>query len=120
MGRTAGRRHRPRPERKPDGDDPQRPGGAVAAFGRRADRLRNPGGDHQAEQQADGTVDLVARWSVFGDGGRRLVTTNRSAFRTTSVSNDYPSITRAMSALLAELSREIASSVQRLPAGSTS
>ena len=76
--------------------------------------------DHQPEQQADGTRRPCARWSVFGDGGRRLVTTNRSAFRTTSVSNDYPSITRAMSALLAELSREIASSVQRLPAGSTS
>jgi uncharacterized protein len=68
------------------------------------------------EQQPDGRVDLVARWTVFGDGDRRLVTTNRSAFRTTSISNDYPSITRAMSALLAELSREIASSVQQLPA----
>ena len=67
------------------------------------------------EQQPDGSVDLVARWTVFGDGGRRLVAMNRSAFRTTDVSNDYPSITRAMSALLVELSHEIASSVHRLP-----
>jgi uncharacterized lipoprotein YmbA len=68
------------------------------------------------ERQADGTVDLVARWTVFGDGGRRLVTMNRSAFRTTDVPNDYPSITRAMSSLIAELSREIAATMQRLPA----
>jgi uncharacterized protein len=67
------------------------------------------------ERQPDGTVNLVARWTVVGDGGRRLLTMNRCAFSTSDVSNDYPSITRAMSALLADLSRQIASSVQRLP-----
>jgi uncharacterized lipoprotein YmbA len=68
------------------------------------------------ERQPAGSVDLVARWTVFAEGGRRLVTMNRSAFSTPDVRNDYPSITRAMSTLLAELSQEIASSVQRLPA----
>lgn len=68
------------------------------------------------ERQPDGGVDLVARWTVFGDGGRRLVTMNRSAFRSVNVANDYPSITRAMSSLVAELSRDIAATVQGLPA----
>jgi hypothetical protein len=53
---------------------------------------------------------------VFGDGGRRLVTMSRSGFRAVDVANDYPSITKAMSSLLAELSREIASTLRRLPA----
>jgi uncharacterized protein len=69
------------------------------------------------ERQPEGSVDLVARWTVFGDGGRRLVTMSRSAFRIAEVPNDYPSVTRAMSSLLAELSREIATAVQRLPTG---
>lgn len=68
------------------------------------------------ERQPDGGVDLVARWTVFGDGGRRLVKMDRSAFRTDDVANDYPSITRAMSSLIAELSRDIAMTLQRLPA----
>lgn len=68
------------------------------------------------ERQPDGSVDLVARWTVFGDGGRRLVKMDRSAFRRVDVANDYPSITRAMSSLIAELSREIATTLQRLPA----
>lgn len=68
------------------------------------------------ERQPDGSVDLVARWTVFADGGRRLVRMDRSAFRMDDVANDYPSITRAMSSLIAELSRDIAATVQRLPA----
>jgi uncharacterized lipoprotein YmbA len=70
------------------------------------------------ERQPDGSVVLVARWTVFSDGGRRLVTMTRSGFRAGNVANDYPSITRAMSSLLAALSREIASTLQRLPATS--
>ncbi|MGE5442399.1 MAG: membrane integrity-associated transporter subunit PqiC [Bacteroidota bacterium] len=68
------------------------------------------------ERQPDGSVVLTARWTVFGDGGRRLVAMTRSGFRAVDVVNDYPSITRAMSSLLAELSREIATTLQRLPA----
>jgi uncharacterized lipoprotein YmbA len=67
------------------------------------------------ERQPDGGVVLAARWTVFGDGGRRLVAMTRSGFRAEDVPNDYPSITKAMSSLLAELSREIASALQRLP-----
>lgn len=68
------------------------------------------------EHQPNDSVDLVARWTVFGEGGRHMVTMNRSAFSIADVSYDYPSITRAMSALLADLSREIAAVVRRLPA----
>jgi uncharacterized lipoprotein YmbA len=64
------------------------------------------------ERQPDGSVVLVARWTVFGDGGRRLVTMTRSGFRADNVPNDYPAITKAMSSLLAELSREIASTLR--------
>jgi hypothetical protein len=50
---------------------------------------------------------------VFGEGGRRL-DHEPSGFRAIDVPNDYPSITKAMSSLLAELSREIVSTLQRL------
>jgi uncharacterized protein len=68
------------------------------------------------ERQPDGSVVLTARWTVFGDGGRRLVAMTRSGFGAVDVANDYPSITKAMSSLLAELSREIATTLQRRPA----
>ena len=64
------------------------------------------------ERQPDGGVVLVARWTVFGDGGRRLFAMSRSGFRAADVPNDYPAITKAMSSLLAELSREIASTLR--------
>jgi uncharacterized lipoprotein YmbA len=70
------------------------------------------------ERRPDGSVVLVARWAVFGDGGRRLVAMTRSGFHEGDVPDDYASITKAMSSLLAELSREIASTLQRLPATS--
>jgi uncharacterized lipoprotein YmbA len=70
------------------------------------------------ERQPDGSVVLVARWMVFSDGSRRLVAMSRSGFRTDDVPNDYPSITKAMSSLLTALSREIASTLQQLPATS--
>ena len=67
------------------------------------------------ERQPDGSVLLVARWTVFGDGGRRLFAMSRSGFRAADVPDDYPSITKAMSSLLAELSREIASTLRTAP-----
>ena len=67
------------------------------------------------ERQPDGGVVLVARWTVFGDGGRRLVTMTRSGFRAADVPNDYPAIAKAMSSLLAEMSREIASTLRAAP-----
>jgi uncharacterized lipoprotein YmbA len=70
------------------------------------------------ERQPDSGVVLIARWAVFGDGGRRLVAMTRSGYHEGDVPDDYPSITKAMSSLLAQLSREIASTLQQLPATS--
>ena len=64
------------------------------------------------ERQPDGAVDLVARWSVFSEGGQRLVAVERSSYRAPDVADDFRSITLAMSALLAELSRDIANTLR--------
>ena len=64
------------------------------------------------ERQPDGAVDLVARWSVFGEGGRRLIAVERSGYQARDVPSDYASITLAMSALLTELSRDIATALR--------
>lgn len=64
------------------------------------------------ERQPDGTVDLIARWTVFGDRGTQLIAMERSSYRTGEVADDFASITLAMSALLAELSRDIATALR--------
>ncbi len=66
------------------------------------------------ERQPDGGVDLVARWSVFSEGGERLVAVERSSYRVPDVSPDFRSITLAMSALLGELSRDIADTLRNV------
>ncbi len=66
------------------------------------------------ERQSDGGVDLVARWSVFSEGGERLIAVERSSYRVPEVSGDYRSITVAMSALLGELSRDIAGTLRNV------
>jgi uncharacterized protein len=67
------------------------------------------------ERQTDGAVDLLARWSVFGAGGRTLLTMRTSSLRAPDVPNDYPAITAAMSALLGDLARDIAADLRRMP-----
>lgn len=66
------------------------------------------------ERQPDGGVDLVARWSVFSEGGERLIAVERSSYRVADVPNDSRSITVAMSALLGELSRDIADTLRNV------
>ena len=68
----------------------------------------------RVERQSDGGVDLVARWSVFSEGGERLIAVERSSYRVPEVSGDYRSITVAMSALLGELSRDIAGTLRNV------
>lgn len=63
------------------------------------------------ERADDGTLDLVARWMVFADGGRRLTALERTALRLADVPHDYPVIAAAMSRLLGELSRDIANTL---------
>lgn len=64
------------------------------------------------ERQPDAAVDLVARWSVFSEGGERLIAVERSSYRVPDVPEDFRSITLAMSALLGELSRDIAATLR--------
>lgn len=63
------------------------------------------------ERNAEGDVVLVARWTVIGDSGRRLLAMRRSGFRAEDVPMDYGAIAAAMSGLLGELSRDIAAEI---------
>lgn len=60
------------------------------------------------ERQPDGRVRLLARWSVFGEGGRRLLGMYHSDQSAPQESGDYPAIATAMSGLLANLAQDIA------------
>jgi uncharacterized lipoprotein YmbA len=60
------------------------------------------------ERDATGDVVLLARWTIVGDSGRRLLAMRRSGFRAEDVPLEYPAIAAAMSRLLGELSRDIA------------
>ena len=64
------------------------------------------------ERQPDGAVELVARWTVVGGGGTQLMAVERAGYQVRDVPFDYASITVAMSSLLTELSRDIASALR--------
>lgn len=64
------------------------------------------------ERQPDSHVMLLARWSTFGDGGRRLLGMYRSELRSPGSADDYPAIASAMSGLLGDLAREVATALQ--------
>ena len=64
------------------------------------------------ERNAEGDVVLLARWTIIGDGGRRLLAMRRSGFRAEDVPMDYGAIAAAMSRLLGELSRDIAAEIK--------
>jgi uncharacterized lipoprotein YmbA len=67
------------------------------------------------ERQPDGSIRLVARWSVLGDRGRQAVTVSRSAFRVGNVPDSYAATAAAMSSLLGELSREVSEKLRTAP-----
>lgn len=64
------------------------------------------------ERQPDGTVELVARWTVFAEGGRRLVAMERTSLHQNGVADEYPAISAAMSGLLFDLSRQVAGALR--------
>jgi len=64
------------------------------------------------ERQPDASVDLVARWTVFGEGGRRMIAMERTSLRRDGVADDYRSIAAAMSGLLLDLSRAVAGTLR--------
>ena len=63
------------------------------------------------ERDAKGDVVLLARWTILGDSGRRLLAMRRSGFRAEDVPMEYAAIAAAMSQLLGELSRDIAAEI---------
>ncbi|MDZ3838638.1 MAG: PqiC family protein [Rhodospirillales bacterium] len=63
------------------------------------------------ERDASGDVVLLARWTILGDSGRRLLAMRRSGFRAEDVPLEYAAIAGAMSRLLGELSRDIAAEI---------
>lgn len=64
------------------------------------------------EGDADGNALLIARWSIFGKGGRELLVRRRSSFSEPAGAGDYEALVSAMSRTLANLSREIASAIE--------
>jgi uncharacterized protein len=63
------------------------------------------------ERDVDGRVTLIARWVLFGEDGREMITMRRSIFRQPAPADDYDAIVAAMSTTLAQLSAEIAAAV---------
>jgi uncharacterized lipoprotein YmbA len=55
---------------------------------------------------------LVARWSVFGGPGKKLLKMNRSSIREPVTSGDYAALVAAQSRAVAKLSQEIAEAIQ--------
>ncbi|MBL8659942.1 MAG: membrane integrity-associated transporter subunit PqiC [Rhodospirillales bacterium] len=66
-------------------------------------------------RDADGNVQLTARWMVTRNDGRQLLAVRQSGFRATDVPFDYDAIVATMSRLLAELSRDIAAEIRNAP-----
>ena len=63
----------------------------------------------------DGTASLIARWSIFGKDGKKMLVMRRSSFTEPSDPNgDREAVVAAMSRALGGLSREIASTFKTL------
>lgn len=59
-----------------------------------------------------GEAVLVARWSLFGDNGRTLITTKKTILTQHPTSQDYEALVEAMSQNLMEFCREIAETIK--------
>ncbi len=64
------------------------------------------------ERLADGGVELVAVWRVFRGDQQRLLTMRTSTLRRAVSGSGYDAIVNAMSAVLADLSRQIAAEIR--------
>jgi len=64
--------------------------------------------------QLGGESSLVARWSVIGDDGRKVLLSRRSQLRARA-SGTYEGLVTAMNETLTKLSREIAGAIRSLP-----
>jgi uncharacterized protein len=64
--------------------------------------------------QLGGESSLVARWSILGDKGRKVLLTRRSQLQVVSSDARYDSLVTAMNQTLTDLSREIAGAIRSL------
>jgi uncharacterized lipoprotein YmbA len=67
------------------------------------------------EGNAGGDSLLIARWSVIGEKGRKVVVSRKSSFREPVGAKDYKAVVSAMNKTLDDLSREIAEAIKGLP-----
>lgn len=67
------------------------------------------------EGNAGGDSLLIARWSVIGEKGRKVVVSRKSSFREPVGAEDYKAVVSAMNKTLDDLSREIAEAIKGLP-----
>lgn len=64
------------------------------------------------QREPDGSVDLIARWSVIDERARSPLAIRTSRLRAPNVPGDYAAIAQAMSGLLADLARDIAADLR--------
>ena len=59
-----------------------------------------------------GDVVLIAKWGLFGEGGKKLLLGKRSSFREPTGTATYEALVAAQSRVVAALSREIAEAIR--------
>ncbi len=58
-----------------------------------------------------GKVDLIARWTILGNDGKRIIAWKRSVIREATVGSSYQALAAAESRALARLCRDMAAAV---------
>ena len=61
-----------------------------------------------------GQGNLISRWQLFGDNGKKFLFSHRSSFRSSMIGADHEAQAQALSKVLAELSKEIATAILAL------
>jgi uncharacterized lipoprotein YmbA len=68
----------------------------------------------QFDAERNGDALLIARWTLLGGRGEKVLQRKKSIFRKPLRSNDYQSIVSAQSQTVIELSREIAEAIKAI------
>ena len=66
------------------------------------------------EAKTGGNALLVARWSILGKDGKKVLLSRKSSFSKPADAQDYKATVSAMNRALEHLSREIAAAIKRL------
>ena len=59
-----------------------------------------------------GDVVLIAKWGLFGEGGKKLLLAKRSSFKEPTGAATYEALVAAQSRAVAALSREVAEAIK--------